>query len=102
MPPLYGEGAAAFERLQEEIIKRNLDLDVSLFAWQPSEHELQNASPTEIPKFAPEPAAFARINISMLESSEIPNAVSAFLGVLRLRTDQGNAAIMGFSRYVEP
>jgi hypothetical protein len=33
MPMLYGEGEAAFTRLQEEIIKKFADL--SLFAWQP-------------------------------------------------------------------
>ena len=32
MPPIYGEGARAFKRLQEEIIKNNRDL--SIFAWR--------------------------------------------------------------------
>ena len=32
MPMLYGEGAKAFERLQEEIIKQTTDM--SLFAWK--------------------------------------------------------------------
>lgn len=33
MPLIYGEGSKAFLRLQEEIIKRTVDL--TLFAWQP-------------------------------------------------------------------
>ncbi|KAI9773659.1 MAG: hypothetical protein M1840_006933 [Geoglossum simile] len=44
MPLIYGEGAKAFRRLQEEIIKRNNDL--SIFAWNtPQSREQQFLSP---------------------------------------------------------
>jgi hypothetical protein len=55
MPLLYGEGDRAFERLQEEILKRSDDL--SLFLWQDEEDSecvlrgLLARSPAEFSKF---------------------------------------------------
>jgi hypothetical protein len=56
MPLLYGEGGPkAFERLQEEIIKRHLDQ--SFLLWlAPAEHL---GSKKDLPLFAQSPAAFA-------------------------------------------
>jgi hypothetical protein len=56
MPLLYGEGDRAFERLQEEILKRSDDL--SLFLWQDDEDSeyvhrgLLARSPAEFSKFS--------------------------------------------------
>jgi hypothetical protein len=56
MPLLYGEGDRAFERLQEEILKRSDDL--SLFLWQDEEDSeyvhrgLLARSPAEFSKFS--------------------------------------------------
>ena len=54
MPLLYGEGARAFRRLQEEIVKRNNDL--TIFAWDfPPNHDQEC-----LELFASSPTAFAR------------------------------------------
>jgi hypothetical protein len=52
LPMIYGEGAKAFFRLQEEIVRRTNDLTV--FAWNPEKGQ-------ELPYslFAPSPAGFA-------------------------------------------
>lgn len=52
MPLMYGEGSAAFRRLQEEIIKRNND--TTIFAW---ENDLSQ-DPKLLGAFAPSPAFF--------------------------------------------
>ena len=39
MPTIYGEGARAFQRLQEEIVRRSFD--TTLFAWGHARHTLE-------------------------------------------------------------
>lgn len=64
MPLIYGEGRRAFQRLQEEIIKRTTDL--TLFAWMPPEEAAADDLPTTLaagkepymPLLASSPAAF--------------------------------------------
>jgi len=56
MPLIYGEGAKAFLRLQEEIIKRSSDL--SIFAWNPISG-VQARGGDWIGVFATSPAEFA-------------------------------------------
>ncbi|KAL1890040.1 hypothetical protein Sste5346_008475 [Sporothrix stenoceras] len=64
MPLIYGEGRHAFQRLQEEIIKRTTDL--TLFAWMPPEEAAADDLPTSLPAdhepymplLASSPAAF--------------------------------------------
>ncbi|KIH91122.1 hypothetical protein SPBR_01423 [Sporothrix brasiliensis 5110] len=64
MPLIYGEGRRAFQRLQEEIIKRTTDL--TLFAWMPSDaaagDDLPSTQPAGrepyMPLLAPSPAEF--------------------------------------------
>jgi hypothetical protein len=51
MPLVYGEGSKAFQRLQEEIIKRTFD--PSLFAWVPERDERRKY----LSVLAPSPAA---------------------------------------------
>ena len=55
MPLIYGEGQAAFRRLQEEIVKRNNDL--TIFAWDMSQHCLDNQQILGL--FSQSPAGFA-------------------------------------------
>ena len=52
MPPLYGEGSNAFQRLQEEIMKQSAD--TTLFAWEDIylDDEIHSCL------FAPSPSAF--------------------------------------------
>jgi hypothetical protein len=56
IPLIYGEGARAFVRLQEEIMKREVDL--SIFAWPSSAIEKRPGLPLYIPLLAPYPAVF--------------------------------------------
>lgn len=59
MPMLYGEGAKAFRRLQEEIIKRTNDLTV--LGWRPDELtdvEEHNDHDGVLPALAADPDAF--------------------------------------------
>jgi hypothetical protein len=56
MPLIYGEGDQAFQRLQEEIVKRHNDITV--FAWDPLEEQLHDRE--YIGLFAPSPANFAK------------------------------------------
>lgn len=46
MPLLYGEGAASFRRLQEEILKVSADL--SVLAWQRSRRDLDSSRPNDL------------------------------------------------------
>ncbi|RYO20381.1 hypothetical protein AA0113_g705 [Alternaria arborescens] len=55
MPLIYGEGDQAFQRLQEEIVKRHNDM--TIFAWNPLERQLYERQ--YIGLFAPSPAHFA-------------------------------------------
>ena len=55
MPLIYGEGDQAFQRLQEEIVKRHND--ITIFAWNPLEKELYDREYLGL--FAPYPANFA-------------------------------------------
>ncbi|KAH6842046.1 hypothetical protein B0T12DRAFT_448032 [Alternaria alternata] len=55
MPLIYGEGDQAFQRLQEEIIKRHND--ITIFPWNPLEKELYDREYLGL--FAPYPANFA-------------------------------------------
>lgn len=54
MPLIYGEGSMAFQRLQEEIIKRNNDL--SILAWNPDEETKLHIDGCSL--LAPSPAVF--------------------------------------------
>jgi hypothetical protein len=56
IPLIYGEGARAFVRLQEEIMKREVDL--SIFAWPSSAIPEGPGLPAYIPLLAPYPAVF--------------------------------------------
>jgi hypothetical protein len=58
MPLIYGEGQRAFQRLQEEIVKR--DNDLSILAWEPERGQtnLVDAHGTNL--LAKSPADFAR------------------------------------------
>ncbi|KAK3314578.1 heterokaryon incompatibility protein-domain-containing protein [Apodospora peruviana] len=60
MPLIYGEGTAAFRRLQEEIIKRNNDL--TIFAWDHTPYALaeQQTEQTVLPLLAKSPKAFSQ------------------------------------------
>jgi hypothetical protein len=55
MPLIYGEGDQAFQRLQEEIVKRHND--ITIFAWNPLEKGLHDREYLGL--FAPYPANFA-------------------------------------------
>ncbi|KAF2847941.1 hypothetical protein T440DRAFT_402336, partial [Plenodomus tracheiphilus IPT5] len=66
MPLLYGEGTKAFQRLQEEIVKRSDDQ--SILAWSPSSKESKSGS-----LFAHSPAEFQACG----------NIVRSFQGELR-------------------
>ncbi|KAK4114354.1 HET-domain-containing protein [Canariomyces notabilis] len=57
MPLIYGEGDKAFERLQEEIIRRTGDL--SIFAWEFDPHTEVRRVSRPLPIFASSPADFA-------------------------------------------
>jgi hypothetical protein len=59
MPLLYGEGLKSFRRLQEEIVKRNVDL--TILAWE----DPNRRDKTSIGLFAETPAAF--LNSSLIE-----------------------------------
>lgn len=66
MPLLYGEGEKAFQRLQEEIIKKKSDL--SILGWaeeQDEKHELSAFPLTKL--FARSPAAFRGIDNGLKE-----------------------------------
>jgi hypothetical protein len=56
MPLIYGEGYAAFRRLQEEIVKRNNDL--TILAWEVPERKTTDGEVIDL--FAKSPAAFAQ------------------------------------------
>lgn len=56
MPLIYGEGDQAFQRLQEEIVKRHND--ITIFAWNPLEKQLHNEGYLGL--FAPSPTNFAK------------------------------------------
>ena len=59
MPMLYGEGKKAFQRLQEEIMKRSNDL--SIFAWDVSRlPEVREGAPDFIDLFAESPLDFSK------------------------------------------
>lgn len=64
MPMLYGEGLKAFQRLQEEILKKSDD--ETIFAWDDSEH---TTSPLTGSLLAPHPRAF--INCHFLKDTVI-------------------------------
>ncbi|CAN9443244.1 unnamed protein product [Alternaria alternata] len=55
MPLIYGEGDQAFQRLQEEIVKRHND--ITIFAWNPLGKQLHDREYLGL--FAPSPANFA-------------------------------------------
>ncbi|KAI1734372.1 HET-domain-containing protein [Xylaria scruposa] len=59
MPLLYGEGAAAFQRLQEEIMK--ISVDQSIFAWTTDRGEHRHRQ--RISLMAPWPSAFTNKSI---------------------------------------
>ena len=63
MPTLYGEGRNAFQRLQEEIMRKNID--TTLFAWGDVDHKLPSTIDPwdrldypEMYLFAPSPEQF--------------------------------------------
>lgn len=88
MPLLYGEGAKAFQRLQEEIFRETDDL--SLFAWQPATantskdpRELRHAPSNKgISVFAQHPREFSRTtNLLSHSSTGEPYTASGGKGV---------------------
>jgi hypothetical protein len=58
MPLLYGEGAKAFIRLQEEIIKHNNDQTIFCWSWDPYTYVGSWITPLWRGCFAPTPLAF--------------------------------------------
>jgi hypothetical protein len=76
MPLLYGEGARAFTRLQEEVLKRGTDS--TIFAWPSSALPRYHYAPKFISVLAPSPAVFreARYNHSSDEISFGPWAIT--------------------------
>ncbi|SPO06846.1 uncharacterized protein DNG_09540 [Cephalotrichum gorgonifer] len=60
MPILYGEGARAFERLQNEILRQTEDF--TLLAWSPAVN--QRDSPTYTGVLAPNPTVFKRPDLT--------------------------------------
>jgi hypothetical protein len=74
MPTIYGEGEAAFRRLQEEIIK--ISPDQTLFAWD--RVDLYQ------PFLATAPSAFRRsATMDTLDMASIPAAVNQFLTMIK-------------------
>lgn len=59
MPVLYGEGGAAFERLQEAILQKICDHTLLAWEFPDTPHPSDSSSPSPWP-FAPSPAAFER------------------------------------------
>jgi hypothetical protein len=58
MPLIYGEGTKAFERLQEEILKR--DTDMTIFAWKAiPEQRLRNMTAQGLNLLASSPSPFS-------------------------------------------
>jgi hypothetical protein len=87
MPLIYGEGDQAFQRLQEEIVKRHND--ITIFAWNPLGKELPDQDPLGL--FAPYPANFAesfaiRPFTDMFIEFSITNKGVLFTSEIRLRT----------------
>jgi hypothetical protein len=88
MPLIYCEGDQAFQRLQEEIVKRHNNITV--FAWDPLEEQLHNRE--YIGLFASSPANFAKsfairpFTDVFIEFSTTNKGV-LFTSGIRLRTD---------------
>ncbi|CAN9332000.1 unnamed protein product [Alternaria alternata] len=88
MPLIYCEGDQAFQRLQEEIVKRHNNITV--FAWDPLEEELHNRDTLGL--FASSPANFAKsfairpFTDVFIEFSTTNKGV-LFTSGIRLRTD---------------
>jgi hypothetical protein len=88
MPLIYGEGDQAFQRLQEEIVKRHND--ITIFAWNPLGKQLHNRE--YIGLFAPSSADFAesfaiRPFTDVFIEFSTTNKGVLFTSEIRLRTD---------------
>ncbi|EJT73646.1 hypothetical protein GGTG_07502 [Gaeumannomyces tritici R3-111a-1] len=79
MPLLYGEGAKAFQRLQEEILRRSDDL--SIFCWSPPVNEVvvpEQSTRTCRDLLAPSPAEFGLSRWTDPELQSFDNGLAKF------------------------
>lgn len=84
MPTIYGEGRAAFRRLQEEIMKRSSDQ--MLFVWEPSEYYFRSKKIHRSGMLAEDPRDFMNCaDVARIPMKEMSQAAHAFLVFLRHR-----------------
>ena len=74
MPMLYGEGEAAFMRLQEEILK--LSSDQSILLWDSQEMGLLAESPAAFEVHLPQRAVVSSCRLYSFDQSDLNNEIS--------------------------